>query len=224
MFPSPALGPEATHVPFGQLTAHQSQRERRFAMRAASARFGGWSVEHVYGGDWSKLPWRAASGCARSSLHEDGSVAVRCGESPDGSPRAYFAGVRRCGSVWLCPVCTATIRAHRADEVNAIARAHSDSGGTVSMLTLTLRHEVGSHLDDLYAALRGAFTSLQQSVQWRRLRAEMVGVTVTVECTLGDAGWHVHLHVLLLWADTSTRDEDHHDRRMAAVRAWGPRA
>lgn len=198
---------------------YRLNREHRYTLRAAAARFGGWSVEHTYGGDWDLLPWRATAGCSRSILADDGTVVVRCGTSEDGSRRAYFAGVRRCGSVWLCPVCTATIRSHRADEVGTLADAHQAAGGRQSMLTLTVRHHHDTPLEKLYDSIRKAYTSLQQSARWRDYREQMVGQTVTVESTLGDNGFHVHLHVLLLWkAGTS---DGAHRRRLSSLRTWG---
>lgn len=190
-------------------------------LRAAAARFGGWTVEHVHDGHWEALAWRRTAGCAKSIQDDGGTVGVRRGVDANGNCRAYFAGVIRCGSVWLCPVCTTTIRAHRADEVQALANAHVEAGGRLQMLTLTVRHHRTTPLLELYLALRAAYQSLQQSARWRSFRTAMVGQTVTVESTLGENGFHVHLHVLLLWEPTSLGC---HRRRTRAMNVWGPHA
>lgn len=204
------------------LSPYQANRQHRTVLRAASARYGGWAVENLYGGEWADLPWRAAAGCARSILSDDGTVGVRCGEADDGSVRAYFSGVRKCGSVWLCPVCTTTIRAHRAQEVGLIAAAHTAAGGTLSMATFTVRHTRAMSLETVYGALRGAFTSFQQSAAWRRFREDMTGTTVSVEVTEGDNGWHCHLHVLLLWQPGDS--DGVRRRRLRSLKRFAPRA
>lgn len=175
-------------------------RSKRVTQRSAVWRLAGWDLKRN-GGDWKRIPYRAVAGCGRALVKDsDGFVEVRQQTADDGTTRAWTSGVQRCGSVWLCPVCSATIRQHRQEEVGVLAAAHEAVGGVLSMATFTVRHTKADPLRDVYGAVKGAWKSFQQSVQWRWYRRKMAGTIVATEVTVGDNGWHVHLHVLLLWS------------------------
>jgi hypothetical protein len=132
-------------------------------------------------------------------IADDGEIGLRLVQGDDG-PAAFITGVQRCGSVWCCPVCTAVIRARRSMEIAAAATAHVANGGTLGMLTLTVRHDATMPLQDSIKALQGAWEALQQRRAWRGDRDNMVGLIASKEVTYGANGWHPHLHVLVLWA------------------------
>jgi hypothetical protein len=115
----------------------------------------------------------------------------------DDGPTAYPEGVQSCGSVWGCPVCSAKIRARRSLEVELAAVRHVDQGGTLAMLTLTLRHDRGQSLLELVEALRSSWRKVQRHRRWAKLRLELVGTVTALEVTHGPNGWHPHLHLLL---------------------------
>src|ERR1039458_6512923 len=54
---------------------------------------------------------------------------------------AYFCGLTTCGSVWRCTVCSAKVRATRADELVRALEAHYAAGGAVHLLTMTVAHD-----------------------------------------------------------------------------------
>lgn len=67
--------------------------------------------------------------------------------------------------------------------------------GEVVFLTLTLRHNKGDRLSDLWDALSGAFESLTRGS--RIFKDRVHAYTRSAEVTHGANGWHVHLHCLL---------------------------
>ena len=80
------------------------------------------------------------SGCAKRPIKEgDGSVRpieVRCDEHAG----AYLAGVLFCSSPWFCPRCSPKVLYRRGQEIDRICRSVFDNGGSIFLLTLTVRH------------------------------------------------------------------------------------
>lgn len=193
----------------------QGRRDHRYRQLAMLHRFARHELDAEANGNWQELTWRRTSGCGRSVITDDGLVSIRSTATDDG-PVAYTEGVMRCGSVWLCPLCSATIKTHRQMELNAAALAHTANGGKIGMLSLTMRHHKGDPLAVLQDALSGAWRSLQQSEQWRYYRSQMVGTIVAKEVTWGHNGWHPHLHILILWKPGTD-----HQRLTKGMQKWG---
>lgn len=110
-----------------------------------------------------------------------------------------LAGVAACGMIHVCPYCAARVAAHRATELQAGIQAWIDQGGSVTMLTFTLRHTSAHTLAAVLQSLAGAHRWL---LKHRRYRAwcdavGAVGSVRALEITFGAAGWHPHYHVLL---------------------------
>lgn len=129
-----------------------------------------------------------------------------CGRVPIGSTvgvtlnngHAGYVGLASCGSVWACPCCSAKILANRTNEVNNAVQAWLNAGGRFVFQTLTMRHNKGDKLSDLWAALSYAWGSLNSgaaSSSEARLHGQ-VGYLRVVEVTHGSSGWHLHIHVL----------------------------
>jgi Replication protein len=121
-----------------------------------------------------------------------GSVAVKYGSA------GGVAGLETCGSVWACPFCSAKIAHHRQQDMQAAMGRHIAEGGAFALLTLTLRHRRGQPLDRLWDSVSGAWRKFTagRSYQAHRRAAGVAGYHRTTEVTLGENGWHVHLHVL----------------------------
>jgi hypothetical protein len=111
--------------------------------------------------------------------------------------RCFPSGVKSCGSVWVCPVCSAKIRARREIELEAACREWVDRGGQLAMLTFTLRHDQSMHLDEVLHALTLSYRKLRNRKAFRVLREFLGGAVKALELTYGQNGWHPHLHVLL---------------------------
>lgn len=115
--------------------------------------------------------------------------------------RAHFAGLRRCGLVWTCPVCAPKIRQARADEIAQALRTAEARGLSVAFLTLTTGHRAGQRLAGLYGASEAAWGSVRQAKRWRDLMAQLgfVGSVQAREITYGAHGWHPHRHMALVF-------------------------
>ncbi|MDZ4233375.1 MAG: hypothetical protein U1C73_06365, partial [Dietzia sp.] len=188
-------------------------------------------------GSWDSVPFARTAGCGRMMCSADGAEIRR----RDG--RHYVAGVATCGSVWLCPVCEAKIRTRRAVEMRELGAAHVAAGGSLGLLTLTVRHGPQNGLDELLTAEMEAWKSIQQDDRWRELqrtRVEgprggvrwieagdelLVGHARTTEATQGftkdpaGGSWHPHQHLVLFW-----RDGEDHSADVAWIQnAWAER-
>ena len=129
---------------------------------------------------------------------------ARCGEAVGSEVviksvggRCFPVGVRSCGSVWSCPVCSTAIRTRREVELNLGAQRWVDRGGSLAMVTLTLRHSAEMSLGSSLNGLLGSFRVMGGRGAWRRLRKLCGGVVRALEVTTGPNGWHPHLHALL---------------------------
>lgn len=132
-------------------------------------------------------------GCGRKRIAPE--VSLRLGERGAG-----YAGLMYCESIWACPTCAASIRAHRADEIMEGVGRHIAAGGGGLFITLTVPH---GRTDALRGLLRtitqgwGAMMRDRAGRDWKA-RLGLAGYIRAVEVTHGDAGWHPHLHLLVL--------------------------
>jgi hypothetical protein len=112
---------------------------------------------------------------------------------------AHYAGLVTCGSIWACPVCSAKIRNHRAEEISAAAARWDLAGNSVYMVTLTAPHDLGMRLNALLPVIADSFRAVISGRPWRRIRTmvRISGTIRSVEVTHGANGWHPHLHVLV---------------------------
>jgi hypothetical protein len=88
---------------------------------------------------------------------------------------------------------------HRAEDVRRTAEAHRATGGALYLVTLTLPHDQGDHLERLYQAVADSYRYVRSGAPWYRIkeRVAYVGEIRALEVTVGSNGWHPHLHVLL---------------------------
>jgi Replication protein len=114
---------------------------------------------------------------------------------------AGYAGLVTCGSVWACPVCAGKIAARRASELSEVMRTVLSSGGSASLITLTMRHHQGHQLKELWQALSLAWHGVISGKQWTQDQelGGLLGWVRVVEATHGRNGWHLHIHVLVCW-------------------------
>lgn len=153
-----------------------------------------------------------------------------------GKGKARFHGLETCGSVWLCPVCSAKIAEHRRADIAAMLTAHVEGRrlrwdnwstqwaqyqpfpvdapkGCVYFGTFTIPHGAWDDLKGLRSDVADAWRRLLRGAPWDRACARW-GITGTIramEVTHGRNGWHPHIHVLIL----AERAGDE-----AALRGW----
>lgn len=143
---------------------------------------------------------------------------------------AHYRGVQTCGSVWVCPMCSARILATRATEVESALVRHlagwvrpnglRAARGSARFVTLTVPHDAGDDLAALWDTISDGFARVLGGRGWMadRERYAVKGTIRATEVTHGANGWHPHLHVLVLSHAVLTEDE-----WQALVRSMGAR-
>jgi hypothetical protein len=161
-------------------------RDRRYRLRHTVRKLVWW-VERDRG---ESPTWARTASCG---LCIGSQVEIRC--TCQGG--AYPCNIETCANVWACAVCSAKIRGRRGDEVTVGAQAWTDAGGTLGMLTLTARHHEWMELRQVLSAVLGSWTKLRARKEYRALRAMVAGSIKALEITVGENGWHPHIHLLL---------------------------
>ena len=111
--------------------------------------------------------------------------------------RARFDGLQTCGSVWMCPVCSARISETRRRELNAALSQARALNLSPVLITLTTRHKADDDLPTLLASLKAAKQHWHKSRTYHAHKPLIAGVITATEVTFGIAnGWHPHLHLL----------------------------
>lgn len=162
---------------------------------------------------WRRRLWELSSlprvrDCGRVTHSRIGGPIVRVtGEGPE-DRRAGLAGLVSCGSSWSCPVCARKIAAQRSAELRDVLTAVADRGGSVHLLTFTMRHRAGQRLTDLWKALSAAWRSVTsgRAVERERTRWGVLGMVRVIEATHGEHGWHVHVHALVAFDGPMSTD------------------
>lgn len=110
--------------------------------------------------------------------------------------KAHYGGLMTCGSVWMCPVCSAKITERRRIELEGI----NASELSCFMVTLTLQHDREERLKAVQSHLAAAWRKMKSGRWWPEFRKEflIMGSVTGTEVTYGlEAGWHPHKHVLI---------------------------
>jgi hypothetical protein len=118
-------------------------------------------------------------------------IVVRCKDGVH-----HFSGMSTCGSGWVCPVCAAKIRFHRADEVSRAVVSAFDQGMGALSVTRTLPHSYEDKLAVTLGLLAEGrrYVANQHVVKAVRKAAGYLGHIVSKELTFGYSGWHPHTH------------------------------
>ena len=115
-----------------------------------------------------------------------------------------LSGTVTCGSPWSCPTCACRMYTRRAADIRQACEQWAGpleirGDGSLSLLTLTVRHALGEDLGDVRRTLTNAWRRLFQGRAGMQLRRAL-GIKHHVralEVTHGANGWHPHLHVLV---------------------------
>ena len=146
-----------------------------------------------------RLPDFRVSSCGRPI--GSGDLLVSVGDGGDGKRLAAFEGHETCSSAWVCPVCSAKIRARRGAEVHeGLERWFSGEGHSALLVTVTERHHRGDSLDRLLKGMSNAWRRVVGSRKYRRFKEAngVIGYIRALEITYGGNGFHPHHHMLLL--------------------------
>ena len=151
--------------------------------------------------DVTRIPRLGICGIRRIAGRTEPEIRRRPSEEAGGMV-AHFANLALCGRVWLCPVCGPKIRDRRAHELDLACASwiRTYGVGSVMLLTLTMPHDFGQPLDQLFGTVRAAFTSLVSGRAWgvNKGRFDLAHWVRAYDVTIGPNGWHPHLHVVVL--------------------------
>jgi hypothetical protein len=113
--------------------------------------------------------------------------------------RGYWTGLETCGDANACPVCAGKIRSRKAEDLRDGISRWLDRASSVSLLTLTVPHDVGDRLGLLLRAESEGWHKIVSGAPYQRLKKRLgiTGTVVTTEVTHGYNGWHPHKHVLI---------------------------
>ncbi len=108
----------------------------------------------------------------------------------------HYAGMTTCGSGWVCPVCAAKIRYHRAEEASRAVVSALDQGMGALFVTRTIPHSAEDKLGVTLGLLAEGrrYVANQTVVKGARKAAGYVGGIASKEITYGVSGWHPHSH------------------------------
>lgn len=162
---------------------------------------------------WSVLDSDAQYTCGREAVpHRD----PRFYRDEEGD--VWTANVKRCSNVWACPTCAPRVAARRGEELEEAIRRHRAQGGAVLFGSVTLPHHAGHHLSDLVEALLESWRYVKSGSPWQRVadRIEYVGAVKAVDATVGENGWHPHLHPLIFV------EGDLHPHELVECSRWDP--
>jgi hypothetical protein len=111
---------------------------------------------------------------------------------------AHYVGVATCGNGWLCPVCSAKIRARRAEEASAACLAAQKLGLSAIFRTMTIPHLMQDDLEPTLSMLAGCLRYVSSTRRIKQLRQQLgyVGSISAKEITFGTNGWHPHNHAI----------------------------
>lgn len=156
--------------------------------------------------------------CGYTGVQSDGAGPGLRLTQGTGGPVAGLSGLATCGSVWACPVCSARIATVRAGDLADVMRYAFRQGCEAAMVTLTMRHHQGQTLGQCWNALMTAWKAVTSGKSWVADRTTMAvrGWVRVVEVTKGEHGWHVHVHVLLIFDQPALPSE----LRGLADRMW----
>jgi hypothetical protein len=120
--------------------------------------------------------------------------------------KAHYAGLRRCGSVWQCPVCAAKISERRRAELVAATATAKAMGWQALLMTFTIPHGMGDDLNDILDKMSKAWRTVTTSRAGRAVHKllQVEGTIRALEVTDGENGFHPHFHVLVFAQPTFT--------------------
>jgi len=176
------LKPEKNVDENGEILDGRSARLERFSLQSAAKKL---------------LPNERVSRCLRYPIPNQEIEVWRHIETC----KSFYVGLGVCGSVWVCPMCSAKISERRRIELKKCITQHSDNKGFVAMLTLTVRHNYMDDLQLMLIKLTKAMTRFRTGKRYHNLtkQIKLIGTIRALELTHGKNGWHPHFHILIFY-------------------------
>src|SRR6266568_682384 len=176
------------YVPAAVVVERGQRREARYKLRSALRR-----VTRLKRLRYCGLPFNSDMLIRR----KDG-VHHFAGMRRQKNDKNHFSGMSTCGSSWVCPVCAAKIRYHRADEVSRAVISALDQGMVGLFVTRTIPHSAEDKLGVTLGLLAEGrrYVANQPVVKALRREVGYLGSIASKEITYGFNGWHPHTHDL----------------------------
>lgn len=128
--------------------------------------------------------------------------------------RAFYSGLITCGSVWDCPVCAAKISARRAEEIQGAIEKWYSMGGTVAMITYTIRHNLGDSLKSIANTMTDAIRFVHSGAPYARIKDKYkISGSISATEVLYNVknGWHYHKHQVIFIEGNQLNNQDLQD-------------
>lgn len=149
------------------VTASQVRRAARYELRNRGRGLAA-TVKGARAGDSARQDERGRFGFSAHRAAQCGGMA-RAGVSRltfrQDANGGGLAGLQHCGTAG-CPVCAARIGQRRSEEVAQVLTAARAQGAVLAMVTLTMRHNRGHGLRELWDALAGAWRAVTTAKTW----------------------------------------------------------
>jgi len=165
------------------------------------------------------LPNDRVSWCLKHRQTTSGNIQIVYSEE---KKRAYYGNLLACGSVWVCPICSAKITEQRRLELSEAIDRWQAAGGSVFMGAFTLQHTVEDDLKELKRSLNDSFRALAAGREYKRIKDQfqIVGSVSSLEVTWSmNNGWHPHKHTLY-FSKVKLSDQDIYNLQNVLSGRW----
>jgi len=141
------------------------------------------------------FPKSSTAKCSRAKVPGED---VKILKNPE-HQKAFYSGLRRCGSVWLCPLCSAKIAERRRSELVAGVATARAMGWQAHLMTCTIPHGLGDDVNDILKMMLNAWRRMTTGRAGKALRKQLFfeGTVRVIEVTDGNNGFHPHFHILI---------------------------
>jgi hypothetical protein len=185
----------------------------KFASKPASSRILRYALQSEV---CRLLPASRSATCNRYVSARSEGVHIYCHAT---GKAAYYKGLVVCGSIWICPLCSARITEFRRAEIKQAVEVLC---ARAVLVTYTLRHTLDDQLPDVLGKLKGAYKKMWSGRWVEEFREDhgYIGQIKALEITHGKSGWHPHLHCLMFLNTAMSTDSIELDLQTALRKRW----
>lgn len=180
----------------GEIFSFSSENEKNSPLKpvktSQQARAERWALKAVVN---RMFPISTTSKCSRWKIPNQSVRILKNSEYK----KAHYAGLERCGSVWLCPLCASKIAERRRSELAAAVSIAHLRGWQVLMMTCTVPHGIGDDVNEIKTKMLSAWRKMIDSRAGKNMK-KLLGIEGTIrafEVTYGQNGFHPHFHILI---------------------------
>jgi hypothetical protein len=162
------------------------------------------------------MPKEAITHCNRTPIPTRDEITIHEHNEREGRTR-FYAGLRVCASVWMCPICAAKITERRRQELTNAIKEADKQGLSIYFATYTFSHHQREPLQDNLTRFKDARHAVK-SGRWakdHKQKYQIAGAIEVLEVTYGHSenGWHPHTHELIFTEQPADLEQLSHDLR-----------